>query len=181
MKSSLNIKVGGSLIEADLKYSELKVAMKGASRKAVKTGLARIARRARQLAPRDDNPKMVDKWNDMLSGYEKKRYHKPMKKSISHSTKAEQISLFKDTYTGRVYTTNRLGSIIEFGTGLYGPFKRRIVPKKKKYMWFRYKGRLVRAKSVKGRKATPFLWPAYMQTRDQVINDMKVEYKEAVK
>ena len=43
------------------------------------------------------------------------------------------------------------------GTGLYGPHKTRIVPKKKKALAFTYKGKKVVCKSVKGQRAQPYL------------------------
>lgn len=85
---------------------------------------------------------------------------------------------------GSVFTTTGYGGWVEIGTGLYGPHKTRIVPKVKKALAWPDKGGYLAAtgykkprkastwgkfmivrRSVKGRKATPYLIPAVEEVR----------------
>jgi len=49
---------------------------------------------------------------------------------------------------------------IEFGTGLYGPQRKVIVPKNGKYLVFEINGKKIFATSIKGSKPQPFVGPA---------------------
>lgn len=53
---------------------------------------------------------------------------------------------------------------VEKGTGIYGPTGQPVRPRVQQFMVFRWLGRQWVMKSVKGRKATPFLRPA-LRTR----------------
>lgn len=48
------------------------------------------------------------------------------------------------------------------GTGIYGPHRSPIVPRRAKYLKFEYKGRIWRLKSVRGQRAQPFLTDAFL-------------------
>jgi len=58
----------------------------------------------------------------------------------------------------RIFTTSGYGGFLEIGTGLYGPKKKRIVPKTKKALW--WPGARHPVASVAGRPATPYMRPA---------------------
>lgn len=59
---------------------------------------------------------------------------------------------------GQVGTPLRRGFWLDQGTGIYGPRRQRIVPKRAKYLrWTTRTGRVVFARSVKGIKPTKFL------------------------
>jgi hypothetical protein len=66
----------------------------------------------------------------------------------------------------------RVGSNIEYsrhveeGTGLYGPFKQRIVPTTKQALAFTVGGRRVVVASIAGARAQPFLRPALKAAED---------------
>lgn len=48
------------------------------------------------------------------------------------------------------------------GTGIYGPHRSPIVPRRARYLKFEYKGRLWRLRSVRGQRPQPFLTDAFL-------------------
>lgn len=59
---------------------------------------------------------------------------------------------------GQVGTPLKRGLWLDQGTGIYGPRRQRIIPKRAKYLrWTTATGRVVFARSVKGIKPTRFL------------------------
>jgi len=62
----------------------------------------------------------------------------------------------------RVFTTSGYGGFLEIGTGIYGPKKKPIVPKRAKMLAWKGPGGVWRfARSVKGRRPTPYFRPAF--------------------
>ncbi len=84
------------------------------------------------------------------------------KKRSPHKTGTNRRSIDWDSpnpkTTRRIFTTSGYGGFLEIGTGLFGPHKRRIVPKRKKALF--WKGAAHPVKSVKGRPATPYFRPS---------------------
>lgn len=79
---------------------------------------------------------------------------------------------FQVTGTNAPQMKGRVGSNLEYalaveeGTGIYGPKGRPITPVQARVLRFPVKGgRIVFAKSVKGRPATPYLRPALQAIR----------------
>ena len=62
-----------------------------------------------------------------------------------------------------VGTRSDVGIFQEFGTGVYGPKKTRIVPKNAKVLHFEINGKEVFAKSVKGSPPQPFMRPSIIE------------------
>lgn len=85
-------------------------------------------------------------------------------------------------YRGIVYTDEKYGEYVEFGTR-----PRTIYPKNKKFLAFKINGKMVFAKKVnhKGSKPYPFMRPAFEGTKDdveQIYADMaKTIVKELAK
>lgn len=71
---------------------------------------------------------------------------------------------------------------VEIGTGIYGPKARPITPKKGKFLVFQTKdGKTIFAKSVKGRKATPYLAPAAFNTGTEQVEQIGKQIKKWMK
>ncbi|MCW6003862.1 hypothetical protein K1W54_04595 [Micromonospora sp. CPCC 205371] len=68
----------------------------------------------------------------------------------------------------RIGSPLRKAALIHWGTGIYGPRRQPIRPKRAKYLRFKPKGsnRVIYARSVKGMKANPFLKDALPAARD---------------
>lgn len=61
----------------------------------------------------------------------------------------------------KIFTESGYGALLEIGTGMFGPKRKRIVPKTAKALsWIGPGGQRVFFKSVKGRPATPYMRPA---------------------
>ncbi len=73
--------------------------------------------------------------------------------------------------TARTFTTSGYGGWLEIGTGLYGPRKQRIRPRVKKALYWR--GAAHPVKSVRGRRATPYMVPAAKNIRGRLETDLK--------
>lgn len=58
----------------------------------------------------------------------------------------------------RISCEHQLGMWLEYGTGLYGPQRRRIVPKTKKVLRWVQAGRVRYAPSTRGMRKRPFWW-----------------------
>lgn len=58
---------------------------------------------------------------------------------------------------GRVFSTSDVVGYLENGTGLYGPTRRRITPRRARALRFRVGGQTVFARSVAGMKPQPFM------------------------
>lgn len=63
-----------------------------------------------------------------------------------------------------VYTSKKYTSYVNDGTGLYGPYKRKIYPKTKKFLAFKYKGKKVVVPWVRGIKPRRFVEKSITQT-----------------
>lgn len=71
-----------------------------------------------------------------------------------------------ETMSARVGSNAHYALAVEKGTGIYGPKGQPITPKKSNVLVFPGKGgTVVYARSVRGRKATPFLRPALSAAR----------------
>ena len=69
----------------------------------------------------------------------------------------------------KIFTTSGYGALLEIGTGIFGPRKQRIVPKRAKVLsWKDASGKRIYAKSVKGRPATPYMRPALEAVKRRV-------------
>jgi len=114
----------------------------------------------------------------------------PVKTGHLQSSIQGQIS--KETpgeIEGRVGTNIKYGPYVECGTGIYGPNKSMIVPKKKKVLvwvstgprpttkagWKQAsaEGRVVVAKAVKGMPPRPYLLPAVLENLDKIVEFLK--------
>ncbi len=160
---------GGAFITSGMKMGvrtkEVLEAMRKASRESVKRVVDMIRDDARSLAPKSP---------------EHDGSAKPMSQSIASSTRiARGGPMFNDIFTGAVFTTNGKAVMIEFGTGLYGPYHRMIKPKKAKRMHFQYNGKSIFAKEVQGRKATPFMVPALKKNQDKIVPILRGEWNKA--
>lgn len=106
--------------------------------------------------------------------------YKSTKNAISYAVKQDwgASGLTHDEFKGRVFTTNGKAVMLEFGTGLSGPYHRMIVPKKKRLMRFQVTGssRYVFAARTRGRKPTPFMGPALKLTAPKLIPILKNEW-----
>lgn len=83
------------------------------------------------------------------------------------------------TQTGgkRDEQTSGYALFVEIGTGIYGPTGRPIKPKRAKLLVWRDKsGKLIFARKVRGRRATPFMRPAV----DNHRNDLPKVFKRLV-
>lgn len=61
------------------------------------------------------------------------------------------------------------GAFVEFGTGIYGPLKRRIVPTSKKALaWTNKAGESFVRRSVRGMKPRPYMGPALDAARHRI-------------
>lgn len=58
---------------------------------------------------------------------------------------------------GRVFSNDDVVGYLEKGTGLYGPNRRRITPRRAQALRFRVGGQTVFARSVRGMKPQPFM------------------------
>lgn len=74
---------------------------------------------------------------------------------------SKEITSGAGSLTGRLIYHADYAAAVMKGSGIYGPTGQPITPKKGKYLWFEYNGRLIRVKSVKGQKANPFLADAF--------------------
>lgn len=70
----------------------------------------------------------------------------------------------------QLQTESGYGGYIEIGTGLYGPQKKRVVPKKKKFLsWIDPEtGKRIFAKSTQGMHARPYMYPAFLKTKHRI-------------
>ncbi len=74
--------------------------------------------------------------------------------------------------TRRIFTTSGYGGFLEIGTGLFGPKRKRIVPKTKKVLhWGGPSGPFV--KSVAGRPPTPYMRPAIDAVKNRAASILK--------
>lgn len=71
----------------------------------------------------------------------------------------------------RIFTTSGYGGLLEIGTGLFGPKKKRIVPKTKKALW--WPGARHPVASVAGRPATPYMRPGLQDVMRRARNILK--------
>lgn len=82
-----------------------------------------------------------------------------------------------------IFPTSGYAVFIEEGTGLYGPRKSYIMPKRAKVLAFKVNGKMVFAKKTRGQKANPFV----QRTRDKaepkinkIFDDMLKEIIEKI-
>lgn len=68
----------------------------------------------------------------------------------------------------RVYPNSRYAEYVEYGTGLFGPNKTYITPKRAKAMVFQGKNGLVFTRRSKGQAPNPFVERTVEMTRDNV-------------
>lgn len=59
------------------------------------------------------------------------------------------------------------------GTGLYGPYKTRIVPTSSKFLYFEINGKLIRVRSIKGQKGTKFISRAISGSKLIIISKIR--------
>jgi hypothetical protein len=64
------------------------------------------------------------------------------------------------------------------GTGLFGPRKQRIYPKKSQALRFVFGGRVVFARSVKGQQPNPFVSRAYRRLRKEESQIIDRQFRE---
>jgi hypothetical protein len=76
----------------------------------------------------------------------------------------------------RVFTTSGYGALLELGTGVFGPLGKRIIPTKKRALW--WPGARHPVASVAGRRPTPYFKPAFdavMGQVDQILGKVRRE------
>lgn len=87
-------------------------------------------------------------------------------------------------WVGRIGSRLEYAPYQEYGTGLYGPFRRWIVPKRAKFLVFRSRsGKLVFAKRVRGSKPKRFMQKGLLKLKRKmdVFNKMVIDFiKELV-
>lgn len=69
-----------------------------------------------------------------------------------------------------IYSDVKYSEWVNSGTGLYGPYKHRIVPVKAKLLVFKLNGQKIFAKSVKGQKGQRFVEKSIDNTEDKIEN-----------
>jgi len=69
---------------------------------------------------------------------------------------------------------------VEFGTGIYGPKGKPIVPKEKKALAFKYKGNNVVVKSIKGQRANPFIRHTFNRKSGEIFKQALEIWKERI-
>ena len=80
----------------------------------------------------------------------------------------------KGELEGAVYSTSGYGGYLEVGTGLFGPKKQMIIPRTAKMLvWEGKGGKLIFAKAVRGRPATPYFKPALDKNAKNLPKNMK--------
>ncbi len=68
------------------------------------------------------------------------------------------------------------------GTGVFGPFKQPIIPVRAKVLVFRSRdGNLIRARSVKGQPANPFLKRGAAKLRQTLLSTLPTDARRAVR
>jgi hypothetical protein len=82
-----------------------------------------------------------------------------------------------NTFQTEVGTNVKYGPYQEMGTGIYGPKRTPITPKKAKVLRFRVNGQWVSAKSVKGTKAKEYLKEGF----ESLQNNIDIAFSEADK
>ncbi|KKM07649.1 hypothetical protein LCGC14_1731840 [marine sediment metagenome] len=115
------------------------------------------------------------KWNEAIDRAIKRAPTEALNRMAEHTvagakrrspwkTGNNRKQIWWDTPRGgvrRIFTTSGYGGLLETGTGIFGPLKKRIVPKTAKALsWIGAGGKRVFFKSVKGRPATPYIRPA---------------------
>lgn len=163
------MKVNGSF-KFDSRMEQINRLGQTASKEALQRATRVIAQEARRRAP------------EGVAEERKYKGHPRLKSSISSSVKKSKV--IDGAFNGAVYTHDGTGAIIEFGTGVYhlpheGSCRAShgaIMAKSKPYMTFMYNGHLVRAKEVRGRKPTPFLYPALKAKAPLVLEYLKGEF-----
>ena len=150
----------------DTQFVELAAAAGAASGRALRKVTARIARKAKKKAP-EQPAYMRNPWVDAKRGGAKQ-----LKKNIRTSVKQRKKDVL---YTAAIFTSDNKGALIELGTGIHGPKRRIIVPKRKRFMAWMERAWWVRMKRVRGRKATPYLLPALKEEAPKAVHDLKSE------
>jgi hypothetical protein len=99
-----------------------------------------------------------------------------------------QVDRTQTTITARVGTLIPYGPYVEYGTGLFGPYKRRIFPRTKKalswipetrgrYQAGRYirgsRGNRITVRSIAGMKPRPYMAPAKEEGQKQLMADLE--------
>lgn len=77
-----------------------------------------------------------------------------------------------------VYTPVHYADYVLHGTGIYGPKKRPITPKKAKALVFKVKGKTVFAKSVKGQKPDDYVGRAVEETNKDAKKFVRLGLKK---
>lgn len=152
-----------------------------ASREALSKTLRLVSSEARRRAPEDTNRQggWRVRYSTFSDGGLFAKGWKPLKQSIRSSVRGSMLFGHKGLFYGSVFTTNGLGGLIETGTGVYGPHRQMIVPRKRKFMWFIGEGgRLVKAKAVRGREGTPYLLPSLKSQAPQMIEALKDGFRK---
>lgn len=95
-----------------------------------------------------------------------------------HRTGTLQRSIMTEVSmsNGRVYVGEKYGIYFEMGTGIYGQYRRYIVPKNAKVLAWRSGGSMVFAKRVRGIPKQPFFKPAIDESKGYV-NDQFIDVR----
>lgn len=115
--------------------SELQTVLTAATRTALTRKAIQVQNEARRLCPVDTGT---------------------LRRSITYSITGSSA----ESMQARVGSNIDYALAVEVGTGIYGPKGRPIVPTTKQFLVFTTKTGTVFARSVRGRKATPYLKPA---------------------
>jgi HK97 gp10 family phage protein len=85
--------------------------------------------------------------------------------SIAAAIKPEKTG---SPFVWRVVSAHTASQIFEFGSGIFGPEKKRITPKNARVLHFDIDDEEIFVASVEGRPPTPFFRPAYEETKKEL-------------
>ena len=82
---------------------------------------------------------------------------------------SKSVTVSENKATSYVVADAEYAAYVELGTGIHGPRKMPIVPKKAKFLaWQDKSGKWIRARSVQGMKPRPYLAPAVFETKEHL-------------
>jgi hypothetical protein len=130
-------------------YAQLRSPTGGLARDMLRRGLKVESAAKRNLAGASGKPRRIDTGQ-------------------TRASVNTRMVTYKSFPAARVGSPLRKAVLIHEGTGIYGPRRRPIRPKRAKYLRFKPKGanRVIYARSVKGMVANPFLKDALSAARD---------------
>lgn len=79
-----------------------------------------------------------------------------------------------------IEVSEKYGIWLEYGTGIYGKYKREIRPRVARVLAFKVGGKQVYARSVKGMPPKPFFWPGWLASQSYIKSQLEWAGEKAI-